>query len=612
MRWSDLPLSCALGLLCACPGSGGGVNEGSSSDDAGTTGPPVGTTLADTTLADPDTSSDTGTTGATDELPPIPTLVSPPDGATDVPVQTELCWSLVDDPEGEPVRYQVFVDDIELTTGIAGEEEGYEGPCVGPLDFAYERTFTWQVQAFEADDPSRVSGTSTPWSFTTVRDGMGTTVFEDGFAGDMGWEVTGDAATGAWIRTDPIPTLDAGALAQPGRCAGNEGCYVTGQNPAGVLDTEDVSGGSTILTSPPFDLEGAAAATVQLQRFFDSSAAVPGPLLRVELLVPDAGAPGGYQAHPLEQLADPTAEVPENRWTPREYVACGVPMVSGSRLRITATDEGTGILEAAIDTVEVRAQDDSTVCGTGEGGKCDPALGAAACPDALLCCPQGSINAGIDRCAPAVAGLDPDDPPRSPDDPFNGPLGCDAPDLVVDPSWIAPVLTDILVHEGTCEYYEGCVGALGWRTVMRFTLATNNIGSRDLVLGVAANEPNVFHYSQCHDHFHLDDFADYALLDGAGVVASGYKPGFCLLDSYSWAWPNEGPHYDCANQGIGAGYGDMYEDVLPCQWIDVTDVPSGDYTLRAALNQAREDAAAPVLVERDYSNNAVEVAVTIP
>ncbi len=606
-------LLCALGLLLACPGSGGGTGDGSSSDEGGTTASTSSTgRVADTTAADTGSTSSgaTETTGA-DALPPTPTLVSPADGAIDVPVQTELCWALVDDPDGEPVRYRVFVDDIELTSGIQGEQEGYQGPCVGPLDFAYERTFAWSVLAFEVDDPTRASETAVPWSFTTVDDGVASTVFEDGFGEDLGWEITGDALTGAWVRTDPIAASHLGALSQPGRCAGNDGCYVTGQNPGGLPDEADVSGGSTILTSPPFDLGGAAAATVQLQRFFYASAG-PGALLRVELLVPDAAARGGYQAYPLEELTALTTDDPQNRWTPREATACGVPMLDGSRLRITATDAGPGILEAAIDSVAVRAHDDATVCGSGEGGQCDPGLGAAACPDALLCCPQGSIQAGVHRCAPAVRSLDPDDPPPTSGDPFNGPLGCDAPDLVIDPSWITPAFTDIFVGEGTCELYEGCVGGLGWRTIMRFTLASENIGSRDLVLGVAANQPDVFHYSECHDHYHLDDFADYTLLDGGGVVATGYKPGFCLLDSFSWAWPTEGPHYDCANQGIGAGYGDLYEDVLPCQWIDVTDVPPGDYTLRAALNQPREDAAVPMLVERDYGNNVVEVPVTRP
>lgn len=615
MAFVNRSLLCALVGLCACPGPVGSGEAGSSEDTGSTTGTSSSSgPVAEATTADPDTSSSAGaseTTAGADALPPTPTLTSPLDGAIDVPVQTELCWALVDDPDGEPVRYRVFVDGIALENGIQGEQEGHAGPCVGPLDFDPDRTFAWHVQAFEVDDPSRTSDLSATWSFSTLALGE-TTVFEDNFGADLGWQVTGDAGSGAWVRTEPVTAAHLGALSQPGRCAGGNRCYLTGQNPGGLPDAEDVAGGSTILTSPPFDLSGAAAATVRLRRFFYKSAAEAGPRLRVELLVPDAGAPEGYAAHVLEELADPTATTIENRWTPREYAACGVPMLDGTRLRITATDDGAGILEAAIDTVSVQAHDEATVCGTGEGGHCDPVLGAAACPDALLCCPQGTINAGINRCAPAVAGLDPDNPPPDPEAPFDGPLGCDAPDLAIDPSTIVPVLTDILVHEGTCELYEGCVGALGWRTIMRFSLATQNIGSRDLVLGVAANQPEVFHYSACHDHYHFDDFADYELRDADGVVATGFKPGFCLLDSYSWAWPNEPPKFDCANQGISAGYGDIYEDVLPCQWIDVTDVPPGDYTLRAALNQTREDMALPVLVERDYGNNVIEVPVTLP
>jgi Lysyl oxidase len=606
-------LLCAwVGLAgCPSPGGAGGGSSGEDTSDLGSTSTTGG--LADsTTTGEPGSSSAGDTESGRDVLPPTPMLVSPPDGATDVPLQTALCWSPVDDPDGEPVRYRVFVDGIELSEGIQGEQEGHAGPCVGPLDFAVERTFTWEVEAFEVDDPSRTSPRSPAWSFTTVDDGQTSTVFEDSFAEDRGWQVSGDAGTGAWVRGDPMPASHLGALSQPGRCAGGSSCYFTGQNARGMPDAEDVAGGRTILTSPPFDLEGAATATVQLRRFFYKSAAEPDPVLQVELLVPDARMPGGYQAYALEQLAAATSETPANLWTPREYAACGLPMADGSRLRITALDEGAGILEAAIDSVSVHAHDDASVCGTGEGGLCDPALGAVACPDELLCCAQGSIHVGVHRCSPATAGLDFDDPPPDPESPGNGALGCDAPDLMIDESWITPVLTDIFVTENTCELYEGCVGGLGWRTILRFTLASANIGSRDLVLGVAANQPDVFHYSECHDHHHFDEFASYELRDADGVVASGNKPGFCLLDSFSLAWSGSPGQFDCANQGISRGFVDMYEDVLPCQWIDVTDVPSGEYTLRAALNQPRADTALPVLVERDYGNNAVEVAVTLP
>ena len=80
-----------------------------------------------------------------DTLPPAPTLVSPADGAIDVPPVAELCWNLVEDPDGEALRYRVFVDDTELTEGILGKEVGYAGPCVGPLNLVYERTYTWHL-----------------------------------------------------------------------------------------------------------------------------------------------------------------------------------------------------------------------------------------------------------------------------------------------------------------------------------------------------------------------------------------------------------------------------------------------------------------------------------
>ncbi|NJK31840.1 MAG: hypothetical protein HC927_05155, partial [Deltaproteobacteria bacterium] len=196
-------------------------------------------------------------------------------------------------------------------------------------------------------------------------------------------------------------------------------------------------------------------------------------------------------------------------------------------------------------------------------------------------------------------------------EPGNGPLGCDAPDLIVDTQWLEPLFTEIFVDQNTCELLEGCVGGLGWRKVMLFTVAIPNIGSTDLALGVAANLPELFHYSACHDHYHFDEFARYELLDGEAVVATGHKQAFCLLDTVSWAWPLALGKFDCANQGISRGFSDFYESGLPCQWIDVTNTPPGEYTLRISLNQARSGHALPLLVERDYANNVIEVPITV-
>lgn len=559
------------------------------------------TTNADATSTGLDASDDVDT--GLGSGPPTPALVSPTDGATEVPIVTALCWDVVDDPDGDDVRYRVFVDDVELSQGITGEE-GYEGPCTAPLDLSYERTYRWHVRAFEVDDPDRASDDSAEWTFTTVGDGVSTTVFEDDFSEDLGWQIDGKA-TGAWIRGVPNLATDGSETSQPGRCVAGD-CYLTGQNPDGLPDQADVSGGSTILTSPAFDLRGASAATIQLSRFFYKSAVASGPMLAVELLVPDDDS-GELVAYPLEML-----EATANLWTPVEFATCDVPMRSDSRLRITATDDGPGILEAAIDSVSVHAHQDDVVCSDGDGAICDPVMGDAACPDPLICCASNVLNDGVYRCGGAVAGLDFDAPPKSVDDPGNGPLGCNGPDLIVDPSLIEPMFTDILVQDDTCELLEGCVGGTGWRTVMLFTTAVPNIGSSDLVLGIPANNPDVFHYSECHDHHHFDHFADYQLLDGDAEVASGHKQAFCMLDTGSWAWPFELPKFDCGNQGISRGFTDQYEAGLPCQWIDVTDVTPGEYTLRIELNPTRAGDAYPLLAERDYANNTLELGVTVP
>ncbi|MBC8069940.1 MAG: hypothetical protein IAG13_16500, partial [Deltaproteobacteria bacterium] len=500
-------------------------------------------------------SSESSTSAPTNTPPPTPSLVSPADGATEVPLQTELCWNPVADAEGDAVRYRVFVDGLELTEGMLGED-GWEGPCVGPLTFEYEHTYAWQVQAFEVDAPARASAVSDAWGFTTIDDGDANTVFEDDFDDERGWTITGDVTSGAWLRGDPVAALDGDQRSQPARCEGGESCMFTGQNPGGAADSEDVAGGATVLTSPPFDLGGAAAASVRLRRFFYKSSDSPEPTLTVELLVPDDEAEGGFVVHPLESLTAATSDAPANLWTPREYAACGVPMVDGSRLRITARDDGDGILEAAIDGVSVRAHEFATLCETGEGGICDPALGEAACPGDLLCCAQTAINVGVNRCTSPVAGLDFDNPTADPDAPGNGPLGCDAPDLIIDEQWIEPALTDIMIAGDSCLLLEECVGEVGWRTILRFTLATPNVGSRDLALGVPANEPEIFHYSECHDHYHFDEYARYQLLDAAGeeVVATGHKQAFCLLDTTSWAWPLAPQQFNCANQGISRGF----------------------------------------------------------
>lgn len=390
---------------------------------------------AGTTSGSSSSSSSSGSidsTGSENLPPPMPMLMSPGDHAIDVPIEAELCWEPVNDPDGDPVRYRVFVDDTELTEGKLGDE-GYSGPCIGPLDFNYDQEYAWQVQAFNPDDLASASERTPPWTFRTAPDGLTDDVFEDPFDDDMGWEVGGDALSGAWIRGNPVPAAFMGQASQPDDCGGGQNCMFTGQNPAGQPQAADVSGGTTTLTSPPFDLSPYPAATVTLTRFvYKSQVPETGTLFRVELLVPDEDAPEGYQVFVLDQIEQPEdSPTPTNMWTPTEYAACNIPMAAGSRLRLVATDLGEGVLEAAVDSVVVTGQLDTKVCEGGVGSVCDPSA-TEACGADLFCCAQGTVNKGVYRCtegAPSITYPDPGGPLGT----MNGPLGCDAPDLFVEP-----------------------------------------------------------------------------------------------------------------------------------------------------------------------------------
>ena len=65
------------------------------------------------------------------------------------------------------------------------------------------------------------------------------------------------------------------------------------------------------------------------------------------------------------------------------------------------------------------------------------------------------------------------------------------------------------------------------------------------------------------------------------------------------------PKYNCLNQGIQAGWYDNYGSGLTCQWVDITGVPPGTYTLEVTVNPFG------ALKEGNYANNIASVSVTV-
>ena len=80
--------------------------------------------------------------------------------------------------------------------------------------------------------------------------------YYDDFAINLGWEVSGDATAGIWERGNPVGTDYQGGLFNPENDNGDDfgtECFVTG-NGGGQAGSDDVDNGTTILTSPVFDL----------------------------------------------------------------------------------------------------------------------------------------------------------------------------------------------------------------------------------------------------------------------------------------------------------------------------------------------------------------------
>ena len=179
------------------------------------------------------------------------------------------------------------------------------------------------------------------------------TLFEDDFEVPTGWTVSGDATDGQWGRGIPAGGGDRGD--PPNDCDGSGYCFVTDN----ANYDSDVEGGTTSVTSPLFDLDGAGTVIIEYDRWYSNnfSGDIHNDVFRVFVTnddgaswvqVDSAGptdeADGGWihDAFTLSDFLTPTAQV---------------------RVRFDASDLGDEtVVEAALDgftVVEYACQPDS-------------------------------------------------------------------------------------------------------------------------------------------------------------------------------------------------------------------------------------------------------------
>ncbi len=215
------------------------------------------------------------------------------------------------------------------------------------------------------------------------------------------------------------------------------------------------------------------------------------------------------------------------------------------------------------------------------------------------------------------------------------------PDLIVDANALKADLIVTTEKFGTtpCAVVEGCVSSKGNHQLLRFTVSTPNIGQGDLVIGDPNQCSNLFHLSECHTHFHFKEYSDYRLWTETGYqtwvtlrdpgapttsppnalllstaiqnkeLLVGRKQGFCMIDvtRYLASASTQKKYTLCGgpgatgNQGLQAGWSDVYSQQLDCQYIEIDNLKEGRYVLEIQVNPEH------LLPEANYSNNSTGI-----
>lgn len=188
------------------------------------------------------------------------------------------------------------------------------------------------------------------------------------------------------------------------------------------------------------------------------------------------------------------------------------------------------------------------------------------------------------------------------------PLCTSGPDLVVDQVELQTTLSLGTVNgNDACLIGEGCLTGYGQRQVVNFSTRIANIGDADYYIG-QPQTGNQFVFDQCHGHWHYAGYARYDLYDSLGVpLQAGFKNGFCVMDLQCFGGQAK---YGCSNMGISASCADIYGAGLACQWIDITNVPAGRYTLVVRVNWD-ETPDKNGRVEQRFDNNVASVCLDI-
>ncbi|XP_054646638.1 lysyl oxidase-like 5a isoform X2 [Dunckerocampus dactyliophorus] len=165
------------------------------------------------------------------------------------------------------------------------------------------------------------------------------------------------------------------------------------------------------------------------------------------------------------------------------------------------------------------------------------------------------------------------------------------PDLIPDPYYIqaASYIQRVQMYALRCAAEENClsrsayhpsVRELDYRVLLRFPQRVKNQGTADFL---PMKPRHQWEWHSCHQHYHsMEAFSNYDLLDPSTgrKVSEGHKASFCLEDTSCDRGVRRRFACTTHTQGLSPGCYDTYHANIDCQWIDITDVPPGNYTLQ--------------------------------
>lgn len=179
---------------------------------------------------------------------------------------------------------------------------------------------------------------------------------------------------------------------------------------------------------------------------------------------------------------------------------------------------------------------------------------------------------------------------------------CPAPDLTLSIPSFRPQIVNRIFPPDDC-LLQKCVSGRGARRLLSFPVDVANVGSGDIIL-MLPDAPGVRHVS-CDNSSFLDDFLRYELVDADDVQRASGTGNIGQACFLQFEAQSTSP-FDCESQGLAArSYRSLYQD-SECQWVDITTLPPGDYTLRISVNAGRQ------LTETSFDNNQIELPVTVP